>query len=98
MTRISGKPLSEVMDSPSSEELEIIKSELAHILRRMRSYSNPWGCRVCGVDGNDVYGSRVPLRHISACENEAAFHKTFLRFALVNEGDEDSIQLLHTAQ
>ncbi|PBK86296.1 hypothetical protein ARMGADRAFT_1128010 [Armillaria gallica] len=92
MTRISSKPLSEVMDSLSSEELETIKSELAHILRRMCSYSNPWTCRICGVDGNDVYGSRVPLRHISACENEAAFHKSLLRCALVNEASNYCIQ------
>ncbi|KAG7444618.1 kinase-like protein [Guyanagaster necrorhizus] len=93
MTRIPGKPLSEVMDNLSRQELETIKSELTDILKRMRSYSNPWGSRVCGVDGNDVYGSRMPSRHISACANEPMFLKSLLRFALVNDSEEDRIRL-----
>ncbi|OBZ69137.1 hypothetical protein A0H81_10890 [Grifola frondosa] len=97
MTRIPGKPLNEVFDSLPPSELETIKTELAYILERMRCYSSPWGAYVCGIDGHDVYGSRIPLRHIPAAENEAAFYQSLLPFA-VDRRAENYAQLLATAE
>ncbi|PBK70224.1 hypothetical protein ARMSODRAFT_956298 [Armillaria solidipes] len=41
MTRIPGKTLQDVIESLSPEELHVIMQELAGLLDRMRSYSNP---------------------------------------------------------
>ncbi|THH17322.1 hypothetical protein EW146_g3467 [Bondarzewia mesenterica] len=97
MTRIPGRPLSDVFDSLSPSELETIKDELARHISRMRLYSNPWGRRVCGIDGGDVYGARVPMRHISACEDEATFYASLLRFTFPNGSEEDA-RTLDTAR
>ncbi|KAK0445329.1 uncharacterized protein EV420DRAFT_1622643 [Desarmillaria tabescens] len=63
MTRIPGKTLRNVIESLSPKELHTIMQEHSEILDRMRSYSNPWGAR-------DIYGARVPGRHVSACDDE----------------------------
>ncbi len=85
MTRIPGKTLKSVIASLSPDELHTIMQELAEILERMRSYSNPWDTRVCGVDGKDIYGGRVPGRHINACDDERSFYRTLLRAAHVRD-------------
>ncbi|EIM84492.1 kinase-like protein, partial [Stereum hirsutum FP-91666 SS1] len=80
MMRIPGEPLNEVFDSLSPDELATIKGELASHLERMRRYSNRWGTRICGVDGGDAYGARIPLRHIAAGVDEDAFHQSLFPF------------------
>lgn len=96
MTRIPGKTLKSVIASLSPDELHTIMQELAGILERMRSYSNPWGTRVCGVDGKDIYGGRVPGRHISACDDERSFYATPLQAAQAR--DEEGRAMLETAK
>ncbi|KAK0227580.1 kinase-like domain-containing protein [Armillaria fumosa] len=96
MTRIPGKTLKSVITSLSPDELHTIMQELAKILERMRSYSNPWGTRVCGVDGKDIYGGRVPGRHIGACDDEHSFYATLLQSAYVR--DEEGLVILETAK
>ncbi|KAK0186165.1 kinase-like domain-containing protein [Armillaria mellea] len=96
MTRIPGKTLKSVITSLSPDELHTIMQEVAEILDRMRSYSNPWGTRVCGVDGKDVYGGHVPGRHIRACDDEHSFYATLLQAARVQ--DEEGLAMLETAK
>ncbi|PBK85489.1 kinase-like protein [Armillaria gallica] len=81
MTRIPGKTLQDAIASLSPEELHTIMQELAGILDRTRSYSNPWGTHVCGVDGKGIFSRRVPGGHISACQDECSFYVTLLRAA-----------------
>ncbi|EMD31209.1 hypothetical protein CERSUDRAFT_60327, partial [Gelatoporia subvermispora B] len=87
MTRIPGQPLSQVFSSLSPAELDTVKSELATYLSRMRSYHNPWATRICGVDGGDFYGARVPSGHLPACDDEKAFYEALLRFAFNVNGE-----------
>ncbi|KAK0493423.1 kinase-like domain-containing protein [Armillaria luteobubalina] len=96
MSRIPGKTLKSAIPSLSPDELHTIMQELAEILARMRSYSNPWGTRVCGVDGKDIYGGRVPGRHINACDDEHSFYATLLQSTLIR--DEEGLAMLETAK
>ncbi|KAK0186166.1 kinase-like domain-containing protein, partial [Armillaria mellea] len=98
MTRIPGKTLKSITDSLSPEEFDTIMQELARILDRMRSYSNPWGTRVCGVDGNDIYGARVPGSHISACDDESSFYARLLQAAGARDDDEGGLAILEKAK
>ncbi|OCH89359.1 kinase-like protein [Obba rivulosa] len=97
MTRIPGRPLTDLMDSLSPSEWDIIRSDISSHLDRMRSYANPWGTRICGIDGHDFYGARVPSGHLPACSNEREFHEALLRFAFNVKG-EPGAKLLRTAE
>ncbi|KAK0438176.1 kinase-like domain-containing protein [Desarmillaria tabescens] len=88
MTCIPGKMLQDVIESLSPEELHTVMQELSEILDCMRSYSNPWGTRVYGVDGKDVYGGRIPGRHIRACDDEHSFYATLLRATGARDDDQ----------
>ncbi|SJK96804.1 uncharacterized protein ARMOST_00050 [Armillaria ostoyae] len=92
MTRIPGKTLQDGIASLPPEELPVIMQELAGLLDRMRSCSNPWGTRVCGVDEKDIFSRRVPSGHISACDDECSFYVTLLRAAQAR--DEEGLPML----
>lgn len=78
MTQLSGTPLDNVPDD--EVDLDVVVEDLKNILSRMRSFANPWGEAVCGVDGGDVHGPLVP-QNFPRCENEVEFRQRFERFS-----------------
>ncbi|KAK0455361.1 uncharacterized protein EV420DRAFT_1695052 [Desarmillaria tabescens] len=91
MTRIPGKMLQDVIKSLSPEELHTIMQELSEIPDCMQSYSNPWGTRIYGVDGKDIYGGHVSGHHIRACDDEHSFYATLLRAAGARDDDKEGL-------
>ncbi|EPQ56483.1 kinase-like protein [Gloeophyllum trabeum ATCC 11539] len=81
MSRLPGKPLDEVRDSLSPSEWATIREELAKYLGLMRSWTSPWGPRICSVEGGSVRGARIPGAEGGPWEDENAFHATFLEYA-----------------
>lgn len=86
MTRFPGRVLDKMDDG--HVDWSLIKTDLAHILARMRSYANPFGQRICDVTGSAVCGPMIPNGELPACDNERAFQRALRqRFRIGNEHD-----------
>ena len=78
MTRIPGVTLDMVMDTLSEAELSTIATELESMLRHMRSFANPYGSSVCGVDGGSIRSPRVSGQCIGPSPDIRSFHHELL--------------------
>lgn len=76
MTKIPGKTLLEVYESYSDEELDIIMSEVAACLEKMRTFASPHGTAICGLDGECIENMTLPMRKYDRRENPREFHES----------------------
>ncbi|KAJ3483440.1 hypothetical protein NLI96_g6310 [Meripilus lineatus] len=57
-------------------DIAVFQDDLAKILARMRSFANPWGDAVCGVDGGPIMGPLIPKSPLfPPSPNEAGFQQ-----------------------
>ncbi|KIJ59287.1 hypothetical protein HYDPIDRAFT_118718 [Hydnomerulius pinastri MD-312] len=84
MSRIPGVMLSEACNSESLSptQVETIGQELAMYLDLMRNYKSPMGSRVCSLNGGPLFSPFLPADRVGPCDDEDAFHATFLEYAL----------------
>ncbi|KIP12823.1 hypothetical protein PHLGIDRAFT_136633 [Phlebiopsis gigantea 11061_1 CR5-6] len=83
MTRVPGVTLGKCHASLSEDDLK-------RYIERMRSFSSPWGERVCSVSGGSVRGPHIPLGELGPWQDEAAFYLSYLSYAEFVEQSWDS--------
>ncbi len=76
MTKVPGQPLSDVYDSYSEEELNVIMAEVGACLDRMHAFASPHGAAICGLKGDYIENSMLPLCKYARTENPVEFHKS----------------------
>lgn len=76
MTKIPGDPLSGVYESYSDEELDVITAEVGACLAKMHAFASLYGTAVCGLDGEFIENSVLPLRKYARTGNPQDFHES----------------------
>jgi len=94
MTRIPGVTLDTVIDSLSPSDLSTIAVELDNMIRRMRAFVNPYGGRICGIDGGAIRSVRVPGQVAGPSPDIHTFYRELLVPAVPTwwEGKEDQFR------
>ena len=81
MTRSPGVELSQVYHELAEVDRKRILEEIQQMLDIMRSWTNPWGNRICSISGSSIRSIRVPDHRVGPCETEAEFHGHLLSAA-----------------
>jgi hypothetical protein len=100
MTRLPGQELGDVYDELHAHDRDTIIAEVSTILDTMRSWTSPWGERICSISGGSIRSIRVPNPRIEPCESEQEFHGFILSAASTHSfsTEEQFQQTLATAR
>ncbi|PYI13133.1 kinase-like protein [Aspergillus violaceofuscus CBS 115571] len=79
MTRMPGAELGQAYETLSSESKESVLKELKGYLQVMRAWPNPWGSRICSLEGTAIRSVRIPNHLAGPFESEEEFNKYLIQ-------------------
>jgi thiamine kinase-like enzyme len=86
MTKTPGDRLGDVHQEYSTEQLATIATELGECLRKLNSFTSPYGKAICGPDGKRVHTrvAPVPWYEMDRFESPRIYHEQLLSWGKVN--------------